>query len=37
MAAGIQAIRDSGLEVTEANAHRIGIAIGSGIRRFTKY
>ncbi|MBS1146823.1 MAG: 3-oxoacyl-(acyl-carrier-protein) synthase, partial [Proteobacteria bacterium] len=31
MAAGIQAIRDSGLEVTEANAERIGINIGSGI------
>ncbi len=31
MAAGIQAIRDSGLEVGEANAERIGINIGSGI------
>jgi 3-oxoacyl-[acyl-carrier-protein] synthase II len=31
MAAGIQAIRDSGLEVTEANAERIGVNIGSGI------
>ncbi len=31
MAAGIQAIRDSGIEVTDANAHRIGINIGSGI------
>lgn len=31
MAAGIQAIRDSGLEVTETNAERIGINIGSGI------
>ncbi|KAB7627615.1 beta-ketoacyl-ACP synthase II [Alkalilimnicola sp. S0819] len=31
MAAGIQAFRDSGLEVTEANAERIGVAIGSGI------
>lgn len=31
MAAGIQAIRDSGLEVAEANAERIGINIGSGI------
>lgn len=31
MAAGCQAIVDSGLEVTEANAHRIGVAIGSGI------
>jgi 3-oxoacyl-[acyl-carrier-protein] synthase II len=31
MVAGIQAIRDSGLEVTEANAQRIGLSIGSGI------
>jgi 3-oxoacyl-[acyl-carrier-protein] synthase II len=31
MAAAIQAIRDSGLEVTEANAERIGVNIGSGI------
>jgi len=31
MAAGIQAIRDSGIEVTDANADRIGINIGSGI------
>lgn len=31
MAAAIQAIRDSGIEVNEANAHRIGVAIGSGI------
>ncbi len=31
MAAGIQAIRDSGLEVTEQNADRIGVNIGSGI------
>ncbi|UIN02020.1 beta-ketoacyl-ACP synthase II [Yersinia ruckeri] len=31
IAAGIQAMRDSGLEVTEANADRIGSAIGSGI------
>ncbi|WP_038903958.1 beta-ketoacyl-ACP synthase II [Dickeya zeae] len=29
--AGIQAMQDSGLEVTEANASRIGAAIGSGI------
>ncbi|QOL15073.1 beta-ketoacyl-ACP synthase II [Dickeya dianthicola] len=29
--AGIQAMQDSGLEVTEANAGRIGAAIGSGI------
>jgi 3-oxoacyl-[acyl-carrier-protein] synthase II len=31
MAAGIQAMEDSGLEVTEQNADRIGSAIGSGI------
>ncbi|MDX1678295.1 beta-ketoacyl-ACP synthase II [Arsukibacterium sp.] len=31
VAAGIQAFRDSGLEVTEQNAARIGAAIGSGI------
>ena len=31
MAAAIQAINDAGLEVTEANAPRIGCAIGSGI------
>lgn len=31
VAAGIQALRDSGLEVTEANAERIGVSIGSGI------
>ena len=31
MVAGIQAMRDSGLEVTEENAARIGCAIGSGI------
>ncbi len=31
IAAGMEAIKDSGLEVTEANAERIGVAIGSGI------
>jgi 3-oxoacyl-[acyl-carrier-protein] synthase II len=31
IAAGVQALADSGLEVTEANADRIGVAIGSGI------
>ena len=31
MAAASQAIKDSGFEVTEENAHRIGVAIGSGI------
>ncbi|OQX07011.1 MAG: beta-ketoacyl-[acyl-carrier-protein] synthase II [Thiothrix lacustris] len=29
--AGIEAIRDSGLEVTEENAERIGVLMGSGI------
>jgi 3-oxoacyl-[acyl-carrier-protein] synthase II len=31
MVAGIQAMRDSGLEVTDANRARIGVSIGSGI------
>ncbi len=31
IAAGVQAMRDSGFEVTEENAPRIGTAIGSGI------
>jgi 3-oxoacyl-[acyl-carrier-protein] synthase II len=31
IAAGTQALKDSGLEVTDANAHRIGVSIGSGI------
>ena len=31
IAAGSQALKDSGLEVTEANAPRIGVNIGSGI------
>lgn len=31
IAAGIQALEDSGLEITEQNAERIGVAIGSGI------
>ncbi|MDY6992895.1 MAG: beta-ketoacyl-ACP synthase II [Pseudomonadota bacterium] len=31
VAAGIEALNDAGLEITEANASRIGIAIGSGI------
>src|SRR5262249_31745848 len=29
--AGVQAIRDAGVEGKEANAHRYGIAVGSGI------
>jgi 3-oxoacyl-[acyl-carrier-protein] synthase II len=31
VAAGIQAMQDSGLVVTEANAERIGVIVGSGI------
>lgn len=31
IAASIQAIEDSGLEINEANADRVGVAIGSGI------
>ena len=31
IAAGAQAIRDSGIDVTEQNAPRIGVSIGSGI------
>ena len=31
MAAGIQALQDSGIEVTEQNADRIGVMVGSGI------
>ncbi|WP_411725210.1 beta-ketoacyl-ACP synthase II [Methyloglobulus sp.] len=35
LAAGCQAIDDSGIEVTEANAERIGVAIGAGIGGIT--
>lgn len=35
IAAGCQAIEDSGIEVTEDNAERIGVAIGSGIGGIT--
>ncbi|MGY8872942.1 MAG: beta-ketoacyl-ACP synthase II [Pseudomonadales bacterium] len=35
MAAAAQAIKDSGLEVTDANATRIGCAVGSGIGGLT--
>ncbi|MBV1914090.1 MAG: beta-ketoacyl-ACP synthase II [Pseudomonadales bacterium] len=31
MVAGIQAIKDAGLEITEEQADRVGVAIGSGI------
>ena len=35
LAASLQAIRDSGLEVTDANRERIGVAMGSGIGGLT--
>ncbi|MFM8443733.1 MAG: beta-ketoacyl-ACP synthase II [Methylococcus sp.] len=35
IAAGCQAFKDSGIEVTEANADRIGVAIGAGIGGIT--
>lgn len=35
MIAAIQAIQDSGLECNEENAHRIGVAVGSGIGGLT--
>ncbi|MCK5356224.1 MAG: beta-ketoacyl-ACP synthase II, partial [Methyloprofundus sp.] len=35
LAAGSQAIEDSGLEITEENAERIGVAIGAGIGGIT--
>ncbi len=35
IAAGCQAIVDSGIEVTEANAERIGVAVGAGIGGIT--
>ncbi len=31
MAAAVEAVEDAGLQVTEANAERVGVAIGSGI------
>jgi len=31
IAAGAEALKDSGLEITEANAPRIGVAVGAGI------
>jgi len=31
VAAGVQAWKDSGLEITEANADRVGVIVGSGI------
>jgi 3-oxoacyl-[acyl-carrier-protein] synthase II len=35
LAAGTQALNDSGVTVTESNCHRIGVAIGSGIGGIT--
>jgi 3-oxoacyl-[acyl-carrier-protein] synthase II len=35
LAAGCQAVADSGLEITESNCRRIGVAIGSGIGGIT--
>lgn len=35
LAAGCQAIEDSGIEITTSNAERIGVAIGSGIGGIT--
>jgi len=31
VAAGVQALQDSGLEITEENAMRVGVAVGAGI------
>lgn len=31
IAAAHEALKDSGLEITETNAHRVGVAVGSGI------
>ena len=35
LAASFQAVRDSGLEITDANRERIGVAMGSGIGGLT--
>ncbi len=35
LAAGFQAMRDAGLEITDANRERIGVAMGSGIGGLT--
>jgi 3-oxoacyl-[acyl-carrier-protein] synthase II len=35
MAAGLDSLRDSGFEVTEENAHRVGVYIGAGIGGLT--
>jgi len=31
VAAGVQAVKDSGIEINDSNAHRIGVAVGAGI------
>jgi 3-oxoacyl-[acyl-carrier-protein] synthase II len=31
MAAGLDALKDSGLEITDDNAHRVGVHVGSGV------
>lgn len=36
VAAGIQAIEDSGIEITQKNAHKIGVSIGSGVGGFAE-
>ncbi|MCK5360119.1 MAG: beta-ketoacyl-ACP synthase II [Gammaproteobacteria bacterium] len=35
MAAGLDALADSGLEITENNAHRVGVHVGAGIGGLT--
>ncbi|HSN18429.1 MAG TPA: beta-ketoacyl synthase N-terminal-like domain-containing protein, partial [Gammaproteobacteria bacterium] len=35
IASSVQALKDSGLEVTEANAARVGVAVGAGIGGLT--
>ncbi|TMP77949.1 beta-ketoacyl-[acyl-carrier-protein] synthase II [Pseudoalteromonas phenolica] len=35
VAAGVQALKDSGLEITDENAPRVGVAVGSGIGGLT--
>jgi 3-oxoacyl-[acyl-carrier-protein] synthase II len=35
VAAAVQAVRDAGLEISDANAHRAGVCVGSGIGGLT--
>ncbi|RZQ52820.1 beta-ketoacyl-[acyl-carrier-protein] synthase II [Pseudoalteromonas phenolica] len=35
VAAGVQALKDSGIEITDENAPRVGVAVGSGIGGLT--